>query len=481
MPSSSSSSSSPTSVASSNPTASSSLPSFHCYHYSHAANSRLPPGNNKLSSDSPSTCYQQAKRVADQIVPNTTPLTTGDPCPSVVPGLNYAFAPAPAEMMPFPQTSHEESWIKGTAYGSVLNQSQIPRALLVHQDGIQPFSRGNHHRVASHPVPMAHPSYENKCATDWSTVSHLSYQHQHSAGDVIDLTHSTRSPSISSASYQTPGPSDKTASFQSNDTDGIRTSSKDANEDKNVELPYSTLIYQALINTSGNMLSLQEIYKWFEENTSKGKDKSKGWQNSVRHNLSMNAAFEAVKGEPSNGKKGGNLWRLTEEAIQNGVMSTTRFRKQATYKRTMSSDSPAPQRQQSGAKGGKAARNSARLRGQEDKARKEKSRQQYPAFDRPRQTPVHPPPAHMMWQFHTPVPHPPNPPHTADSLAAGLETVVGCTHHLPPSLFCDMPGSGPDYSHLNLNFGLGAAAVFGINSNGYGANNELPTDLQLGV
>ena len=38
----------------------------------------------------------------------------------------------------------------------------------------------------------------------------------------------------------------------------------------------------------------------------------------------------------------------------NGIQSTTRFRKQSNYKRTIPSASPAPQRQRSGAKGGKA-------------------------------------------------------------------------------------------------------------------------------
>lgn len=54
-------------------------------------------------------------------------------------------------------------------------------------------------------------------------------------------------------------------------------------------IPYSGLIEAALRQAAGNKLSLQGIYKWFRENTLKGQDKSKGWQNSIRHNLSMNA------------------------------------------------------------------------------------------------------------------------------------------------------------------------------------------------
>lgn len=61
-------------------------------------------------------------------------------------------------------------------------------------------------------------------------------------------------------------------------------------EDSNADPPYSLLIYQALRSAPGMKLPLQGIYSWFEKNTAKGKDQnSKGWQNSIRHNLSMNA------------------------------------------------------------------------------------------------------------------------------------------------------------------------------------------------
>lgn len=56
------------------------------------------------------------------------------------------------------------------------------------------------------------------------------------------------------------------------------------------DLPYSHLIAEALKAAPDRKRTLQEIYSWFEQNTSKGRDqRSKGWQNSIRHNLSMNA------------------------------------------------------------------------------------------------------------------------------------------------------------------------------------------------
>jgi hypothetical protein len=53
--------------------------------------------------------------------------------------------------------------------------------------------------------------------------------------------------------------------------------------------PYAKLIYRALMSAPGHRMVLKEIYDWFATHTDKNKNPSqKGWQNSIRHNLSMN-------------------------------------------------------------------------------------------------------------------------------------------------------------------------------------------------
>ena len=55
---------------------------------------------------------------------------------------------------------------------------------------------------------------------------------------------------------------------------------------------YANLIYQALMEAPGHKMILRDIYAWIAQNTDKAKDpSSKGWQNSVRHNLSMNGVY----------------------------------------------------------------------------------------------------------------------------------------------------------------------------------------------
>ena len=53
--------------------------------------------------------------------------------------------------------------------------------------------------------------------------------------------------------------------------------------------PYAQLIFKALLQAPNNTMILRDIYDWFRIHTAKAADKdTKGWQNSIRHNLSMN-------------------------------------------------------------------------------------------------------------------------------------------------------------------------------------------------
>ncbi|KAJ5094197.1 hypothetical protein N7456_010058 [Penicillium angulare] len=167
-----------------------------------------------------------------------------------------------------------------------------------------------------------------------STASHHSYSHSHSPG-----AHCT--------------PISIMADDGSSPTTSLTESSE---EDHPADPPYSQLIYQALSQSKNYSLHLQDIYAWFEKNTSKGKDQTqKGWQNSIRHNLSMNQGFVAIKTEARNGKRIVSYWRLSEEAIKKGkVESTTRYRR-SSNKRTQNTESSTLRRQGVGQRGGKSA------------------------------------------------------------------------------------------------------------------------------
>ena len=68
-------------------------------------------------------------------------------------------------------------------------------------------------------------------------------------------------------------------------------------EEKTDEKPYARLIYEALMQAPGHRMMLRDIYEWFRHNTTKPQESgTNGWQNSIRHNLSMNKVRE---GSPS--------------------------------------------------------------------------------------------------------------------------------------------------------------------------------------
>ncbi|KAK6338773.1 hypothetical protein TWF696_009584 [Orbilia brochopaga] len=101
--------------------------------------------------------------------------------------------------------------------------------------------------------------------------------------------------------------------------------------------PYAELIFEALKSAPGHQMHLQDIYQWFREHYARFRhDTSKGWMNSIRHNLSMNGAFVKVE-RPANDPGKGYLWLLAPAALEGGIHSTTRYRKNGSAK-TRSSD-----------------------------------------------------------------------------------------------------------------------------------------------
>ncbi|KAJ3488115.1 hypothetical protein NLG97_g6260 [Lecanicillium saksenae] len=92
-------------------------------------------------------------------------------------------------------------------------------------------------------------------------------------------------------------------------------------------LPYSKLLWMAFMSSHTKRLSLRQIYEWFEINTNKPNN-NKGWQNSIRHNLSMNGAFQkAPFKEDGSESRRATEWILVDSAVKEGIKSTTRYRR----------------------------------------------------------------------------------------------------------------------------------------------------------
>ncbi|CAH0563703.1 unnamed protein product [Brassicogethes aeneus] len=86
------------------------------------------------------------------------------------------------------------------------------------------------------------------------------------------------------------------------------------NGDKKPPFSYATLICMAM-GKNGNKMTLSAIYHWIRENFLYYRKAHPSWQNSIRHNLSLNKCFMKVARSKDEPGKGG-FWKLDLERLQ---------------------------------------------------------------------------------------------------------------------------------------------------------------------
>lgn len=155
-----------------------------------------------------------------------------------------------------------------------------------------------------------------------SNTSHTSVESSVEEPDRAASTNSSHSPQ--------PQPSSSTASSTTNSTNSTHT-----------KPPYSyvALIAMAINSSHLKRATLSEIYAYITSKFPYFERNKKGWQNSIRHNLSLNECFVKVARE-GGGERKGNYWTLDpqyEDMFENG-----NYRRRRRMKRPYRSAQPYP-------------------------------------------------------------------------------------------------------------------------------------------
>ncbi|KAI8064153.1 fork head domain-containing protein [Gongronella butleri] len=109
---------------------------------------------------------------------------------------------------------------------------------------------------------------------------------------------------------------------------------------------YSSLIAQAILGSEGQRMTLREIYRWIAQKyPALYNANDTGWQNTIRHNLSLNRCFKKVpKSEmEGHGKGKGGYWTIDSAHMakfKNGAFARG---SSSTLRRTPANPSPQQQ------------------------------------------------------------------------------------------------------------------------------------------
>lgn len=174
-------------------------------------------------------------------------------------------------------------------------------------------------------MPVAVQSYAERFAANWKAKNPTDEEDDKSSLDDsltnLQWLHSISIQDLTPTASLVPSPSPSANSCDSDDrsdtSDGCKQEiirkepNIDYKTDASQKPPYSyaTLICMAMRETNKTKITLSAIYKWIKENFMYYRLADPTWQNSIRHNLSLNKCFVKVARNKNEPGKGG-FWKI---------------------------------------------------------------------------------------------------------------------------------------------------------------------------
>ena len=164
------------------------------------------------------------------------------------------------------------------------------------------------HEKVSHPdLPLKNAEYKNNQSADVALSKELSNSEENTTDHLVHEEVGSTPPEINRVD-------DNIKLEQKISSDNTRDEAESSlpHQQGNYVKPpfsYKQLIIQALMTEKDSGLLLREIYSYITQKYPFYKMEDTGWQNSIRHNLSLIRGFENVSGSHEPGR-GGNRWRI---------------------------------------------------------------------------------------------------------------------------------------------------------------------------